>query len=163
LKNWAMKGLNRISGILDEITKAGTAFLFCWMLAVVLMGVFFRYVLNRPISWSEEIPRYIMVWLSFPAASIALRRKHHVGVMIVVDNLPRVLRKLVRFMGNIFILFFLFIATREGYLLARMVGSDQRTPMADLPMALLYYSIPVGCALMIIQLIRIAILEWNEG
>lgn len=35
---------------------------------VILLQVFYRYVLNSPLSWPEEAARYVMVWMTFPAA-----------------------------------------------------------------------------------------------
>jgi hypothetical protein len=46
------------------------------MTVVVAVQVFFRYVLNQSLFWSEELARYLLVWLSFLGASVAYRDNH---------------------------------------------------------------------------------------
>jgi TRAP-type C4-dicarboxylate transport system permease small subunit len=59
------------------------------MAVVVAVQVFFRYVLNHSLFWSEELARYFLVWLTFLGASAAYRRGVHPGVDIVSRHLPR--------------------------------------------------------------------------
>jgi len=151
--------LNKTLDLLDRCVEAGTSVMFSVMLAIVVMGVIFRYFLNAPLSWSEEIPRYIMVWMTFTASSIALKRKQHIGMVFFVEKCPPAVRKILAIISNLLIIIFLLVAMYQGYLLAEMVGGDQRTPMANIPMAWLYLSIPVACLLMIIQLIRLTLAE----
>lgn len=155
--------LNKTLNLLDRCVEGLTSLMFSVMLAIVVLGVIFRYFLNSPLSWSEEIPRYIMVWMTFTACSIALKRKQHIGMVFFLDKFPSLIRKFLTLISNIMIAIFLLVATRHGFLLAQMVGGDQRTPMANIPMAWLYYAIPVASILMIIQLVRLTIEEFKEG
>ena len=52
------------------------------MAALVAVQVFFRYVLNHSLFWSEELARYFLVWLTFLGASVAYYRKVHPGIDI---------------------------------------------------------------------------------
>ena len=52
------------------------------MALIVATQVFFRYVLNHSLFWSEELARYILVWLTFLGTTVAYRRKVHPGVDI---------------------------------------------------------------------------------
>ncbi len=58
------------------------------MTVVVAVQVFFRYVLNQSLFWSEELARYLLVWLSFLGASAAYRRGAHPGIDILTAKLP---------------------------------------------------------------------------
>ncbi len=63
------------------------------MAMVVALQVFFRYVLNHSLFWSEELTRYMLVWLSFLGASTAYKRGLHPGVDILTARLPAALQK----------------------------------------------------------------------
>jgi len=154
--------INKTLDLLDLCVEVATSLMFSIMLTIVVLGVVFRYFLNAPLSWSEEIPRYIMVWMTFMACSIAIKRKQHIGMVFFVERFPPAVRKYLTLLSNILIVIFLLVAMHHGYLLAQMVGGDQRTPMANIPMAWLYLSIPVASLLMIIQLLRSTFAEFNR-
>jgi TRAP-type C4-dicarboxylate transport system permease small subunit len=77
----ALEALSRRTNALVEHTLLG---LGVAMVGVVAAQVFFRYVLNHSLFWSEELARYILVWLTFLGASVAYRR----GVHPRIDLLP---------------------------------------------------------------------------
>ena len=64
------------------------------MTVIVAVQVFFRYVLNQSLFWSEELARYLLVWLSFLGASVAYRRKAHPGIDILQAKMPVKLQQL---------------------------------------------------------------------
>ncbi|MEX2552025.1 MAG: TRAP transporter small permease, partial [Actinomycetota bacterium] len=51
-------------------------------------AVFFRYVLNAALSWPEEVVGFLLVWLSFAGAYLALRRDAHISFGMLVDAMP---------------------------------------------------------------------------
>jgi len=63
------------------------------MTIVVAAQVFSRYVLNQSLFWSEELARYLLIWLSFLGASVAYRRKAHPGIDTLVAKMPPLLRE----------------------------------------------------------------------
>jgi len=63
------------------------------MAALVAVQVFFRYVLNHSLFWSEELARYLLVWLTFLGASVAYHRRVHPGIDTVTLLLPAYLKK----------------------------------------------------------------------
>ena len=59
------------------------------VLAVILIAaVFYRYALNNAIAWSEEGSKYLMVWLTFLGAPIALRHAAHINIDLAGQALP---------------------------------------------------------------------------
>jgi len=63
------------------------------MTLVVAVQVFFRYVMNHSLFWSEELARFLLVWLTFLGATSAYYRKVHPGVDFVFDKLSPVQKK----------------------------------------------------------------------
>jgi len=57
------------------------------MALLVVVQVFCRYILNSSLFWSEELARYMLVWLSFIGATVAYYRHLHPGVDIITARL----------------------------------------------------------------------------
>jgi len=64
------------------------------MTLIVAVQVFFRYILNNSLFWSEELARFILVWLTFLGASSAYYRKVNPGVDFLYAKLPPLLKKI---------------------------------------------------------------------
>ena len=77
--------LQRLSGALRRCTEIVIMVLMAVLVVVVVASVLFRYVLLAPLSWSEEVGRYLMIWVGFLAASIAIQQGMHVGIDFVVS------------------------------------------------------------------------------
>jgi len=85
----ALKGGRRI---VDGLFKVAEAFLAVCMVSMVVMvfgNVVLRYIFNSGITVSEEMSRYVFVWLVFVGAVVAMRENAHLGVDTVVALLPR--------------------------------------------------------------------------
>jgi len=61
---------------------------FSGILLCVLLQVFFRYVLNDPLTWSEELARYLFIWCAFLGWIVASRKRSHLAMTFVVDEMP---------------------------------------------------------------------------
>ena len=61
---------------------------FAGMFACVIGQVVFRYFLGDPLTWSDELARYLFIWCAFLGWIIAARRRTHLGVDIFVTRLP---------------------------------------------------------------------------
>jgi TRAP-type C4-dicarboxylate transport system permease small subunit len=64
------------------------------MLIMILMQVFFRYVLNDSLTWTEELSKYSMVWVACLVAPWAYRENLNVSIEMLADALPPSLKKL---------------------------------------------------------------------
>lgn len=64
--------------------------LIIWvMTATITFQIFFRYVLNSPLVWSEELARYLQIWLVIAGTSIVTREGAHPSVAVLVERLPK--------------------------------------------------------------------------
>ena len=75
--------------IIRKINDAAVVGLFFAMTVTVLIQVFFRFVLQSPLRWTEELARYLMIWLVLLASSIAMRNRAHLQVDVLTSALPR--------------------------------------------------------------------------
>jgi TRAP-type C4-dicarboxylate transport system permease small subunit len=138
---------------LINLTSAVVAGLTALMAGVVLLGVFTRYFLNDPLSWTEEAARYSLIWLSWLGGGLALRRGAHIAVEFLLDALPSApMRALLLFAGRVAAIFFLAICVWYGLVLVQRV-SFQSTIALGISMQLPYASVPVGSLLMIYHML----------
>ena len=63
------------------------------MLLMILAQVFYRYVLNDSLAWTEELAKYLMVWVACLVAPWAYRENLNVSIEMFADALPKVLRR----------------------------------------------------------------------
>ena len=143
------KRIDQIVGRLEDIAVGAIILVATY---VLFQGVVLRYVFNYAFPWTEEVVRYSIVWLVFLGGSIAARRGAHIAMDIVVVYLPP--RAKLFFMGVATALTCLFtvVMTYYGVLLTWSIWNyRQLSPAAEIPMAIPFAAIPVGCALMSIR------------
>jgi TRAP-type C4-dicarboxylate transport system permease small subunit len=132
-------------------TAVLVAALTALMTAVVLLGVFTRYLLGEALPWPEELARYTMTWLSWVGGGLALRRGAHIATDLVVNALPERARKAVLLLGSLLVAAFLVILIVYGWQLVQRAGF-QTTAALGLSMQIPYLSLPIGAALMLYHL-----------
>ena len=144
--------LQRVGGALRLATEVVVMALMAFLVVVVVASVFFRYILLSPITWSEEVGRYTMIWLGFLAASIAVRQGLHVGIDFVVQIAPLGIAVWLKRLARAAMMGFLAIVMGYGFVLVTNLW-DQWSPVLQFRMTWPYLAIPVGSLLMLIQLV----------
>ena len=98
--------------------------LLIMMTAVVLLGVFFRYVLNASLAWYDEFASYLLVWLTFYGAVVALYRRRHIGFEVVMNRLLPETRRIFDLVAESFVLGFQIVLFYYGWYLTRKMGDE---------------------------------------
>ncbi|WNF36305.1 TRAP transporter small permease [Bacillaceae bacterium IKA-2] len=109
----------------------------------VFCQVLFRFVINQPLAWTEELSRYSLVWLTFLGAAYAASLKGHISIDFFVKKLPLILQKGVMIIVAIICFYFFYILMSEGMALARQ-SMTQLSPVLRLPMGYVYSVIPIS-------------------
>ena len=76
------------------------------MMLVVAYSVVNRYILNTPITWTDELSGYLVVALVMLGAADALRRGDHISVDLITSRLNKRGKRLVEIWGYIVVLIF---------------------------------------------------------
>lgn len=137
----------------EKVLKALVVLSIGLMLFIVFMQVITRYVFNYTPSFSEELSRYLFVWVVFLSLPLVARAGGHMAIETLTSRISGVKLKVCRILADIFTLFFLGIMTVCG---ARMVqiADFQTSPAMVIPMSWVYIVIPVGCAIMFINVLQ---------
>jgi len=128
------------------------------MCAVMLTQVFSRYLFNYPLTWPEEISRYLFIWIVFLGSAMALRHKAHLGMDFATAKLGPGLKKLAEHMVSIMLLAFLGLIL---YIAPEILSITQfqKSPVIHISMNYIYLSFPLASALMILDLVSSWICE----
>ncbi|MBG9567095.1 TRAP transporter small permease [Brevibacillus agri] len=110
---------------------------------LTLYQVFARYILKSPLVWSEELVRYLMIWIVFLGAALALRKGLLISVEIVQQIVPKTARKIMEIITVIVNVILLIILTKYGFGIMENLA-NQTTGAMDIPVAWTYAAIPVG-------------------
>lgn len=129
------------------------------MTIVMFSQVIARYVLQAPLSWSEELARFLMMWLAMLSAAYAFRVNAHFALQIVVTRLPEKLQRAVALMVHSTVA--LFFAVLLYYSIIFVAGVDGHVaPALQISMQIPYASIVVGSGLMMFEALRSGWREW---
>ncbi len=141
-----LKGINKLTEIL-------TIFIIVVLVIVVAAQVFFRYVLSDSLSWSEELARYLFIWVTFLGAEITLRYKEHIGLDFLINNLKGIYKLILSLFIDLIIIGFATIVLISGIELTQST-LNQYSSALGIPVGLVYLAIPVSMTLMIINVIH---------
>lgn len=128
---------------LDRVAEAICAVLLLTMVTVLFVAVVFRYVLNLPLGWPEEIARGSLVWLTFVGAYLAFRRGAHIHVDLLVQKMSVRWRQRLALMGNLLMALATALLIREGVTYA-VAFFDDPSPYLRFPIGLQYIALPIG-------------------
>ncbi len=120
------------------------------MTILVLVQIVLRYILNQPFPWVEEMTVFLMIWMGFMGAAVAVRRGGHIAMTILVDRLPPRAARFLFYVSTLAIVVFAAVVAWQGVQLALAVG-NQRSAALGLPMRIPYLIVPLGALLVILQ------------
>ena len=137
--------------------KAVSVALLASYFVLVLLQVFFRYVLNAPLFWSEEVVRGAMLWGVMLSSALVAATRGHIRVEVLELMLPPRGARAVIWAANVLTLCFGLILLWAGIQFVDRTWMQQ-SPVLDLPKWTVYLAIPIGAALESLLMI----LTWNR-
>jgi TRAP-type C4-dicarboxylate transport system permease small subunit len=154
------QGASLIDAVIERFCRAIDA-LIATALAVMVLLVFgnvvLRYVFNSGIAVSEEMARWLFVWLCFMGAVVALKEGAHMGTDMLVSRLPLAGKKACAVLGQVLMLYLTWLFLDGSWQQAR-INLDMHAPVTGLPVAVFYgsgvvFSVLAG-GLLLLQLLR---------
>jgi TRAP-type C4-dicarboxylate transport system permease small subunit len=113
------------------------AFSLAFMAILVFGNVVLRYLFNSGITWSEEMSRFLFVWLIFLGAIGALKDNEHLGVDMLIKRLSPLLKKIVFVLTNGLVLYVLWLVM-DGSWKMTLINLDSKAPATGLPLGYVY-------------------------
>lgn len=156
----AAKTLGRVSDGLNSAAEFLLWVLVALVIVVIFVQVVFRYGLESSLSWSEELARYIFVWIIFIGTSVATKRRQHIFVEVLVALMPQALRRWAEFVGIVASIVFFAVFAFVGCALMLNAWQQYSTAL-DVRIAYIYAAAPIGAGLSILHLIVGLLLRWT--
>lgn len=147
----ALAALNR--GI-----EAASALCMAVMATLVIIQVFYRYVLQDPLTVTQEISVYAMVWVVMLGSTMAVRKRTHIAVSLLVDRTPPGLRRGVMALGYAIVLAFWGVLLVQGWKVADR-AMLQISPSSGVPVGWVMLSIPLSALVSILYTLE---LFWTD-
>lgn len=121
------------------------------MVINVLWQVFTRFIMGSPSSFTDELARYLMIWLGIIGAAYVSGRNMHVAIDVLpLRSSNETQKKLKRIVYVFIIAFALFAMVIGGFRLVYITYLlDQHSPALQIPLAVVYFSIPLSGILII--------------
>ncbi len=133
----------------------------CVLLLVVLvldvwLGVLVRYVIPLPLTFTEELARYLMIWMALLAVSSGIAHREHIGVEFVFSRLPASVRRWLAVAFDVIAFLFFFALFFYGIGFA-VKGLSRFTMIYAIPKGYPFMGVPLAAAMACIQLALIGV------
>ncbi len=139
--------IRKLSRQVNRTVEWGLAGLGLAMVVVVTAQVFCRYVLNHSLFWSEELARYLLVWLTFLGASVAYHRGVHPSIDMLQTRVGPIAARAMTIAGYLVALLFFGVLTVYGLQFAHFVRA-QISPALQIPKWIVLAILPASGAIL---------------
>lgn len=145
--------LTKLEAVLYKTIYYFCSFLMISMVSIIFIQVLARYVFHNSLSWSEELGRYLFVWMTFFGTALAIRRRAHVALDSLIQIFPSWLYRGIIVLGYMVMLIFSCVLTYDGFAMFKL-GARQVSAAMQIPMIWVYYALPVSSILIIFYLCK---------
>jgi len=153
------KGCVRVRSVLQKGEMLIGSTCLAVMLVMMLLNIFFRYILSKPIYYSDELNNYLFIWMSFLSAAYVMGNDGHVRVTAFVSLLSKRSQLWVKVVMDLImvVVFFQYIAPS-----LRMLGRLKLSNMMRIPLKYVYVIMPIVFLLMCIHILVNVIEEFTR-
>jgi TRAP-type C4-dicarboxylate transport system permease small subunit len=128
----------------------------------VVWGVFTRYVMGEQAKWSEELARFLLIWVALLGSAVAFGIKAHLGVDYFTGKFDPAVQKTMAIISHVVVLFFsvsIFLYG-GGRVVYDALVLEQTTPALGWKMGYVYLALPISGFFMLIFTIENLIETW---
>lgn len=121
--------MKRIEACFFKLMEVVIVFCIVLMLILVFTNVVLRAVFNSGIDWSEELPRFLFIWMTFLGAVIAMRQNAHLGIDSLVKLFPLAGKKICWAISQLLILLCCVVMFYGTWLQHEVMGNNYSPTM----------------------------------
>lgn len=141
--------VNKTLTIIDHLLIGTVIFITSAMVINVLWQVATRYILNDPSSYTEEIARFLLIWIGLLGGAYAYRSNAHIGLDIITKNLQGLTKTVTELFALVVVFLFSAIVMAYGgsQLVLLTLELQQISASLGIPIGYVYTVIPLSGAL----------------
>ena len=148
-----LKTFDRVLDWITAIVKYVMLVQASMIFVIICLAVFTRYLLNYVPSWSEEVPRYLLVWISYLGAALAVKYKEHISLDFFFNLMPVRARQVGHLILNVLIGTVGVIMLVFGIGFVRQFGDDLMESIV-VKNFWFYLAMPISGGLMVLYIIQ---------
>ena len=141
----------------DKTLDVILAAFFCFMTSIVFIEIIGRYFFNFTMMFSEELARYMFVWIIWLGAARAFTLKRHLLVDFLINKIRRHLRIYIEIFLYVLIMIFLFYTFLNGIKYSNIYWDSLFYSTQFLKLGWAYGIIPIASLVMILNILRVII------
>lgn len=134
--------------IVEIISNCSVAIMFLSVMA----GVISRYILKSPLFWTDELSRYLMIYMVFFGSALSFRAEKHPSLTFLIDKLPKKARMIWDSIIDLLLIAIIVLVIVGGMDMIT-AGPVGYTPSLRIKFTWVYWAIPLGSASMLIEII----------
>ncbi len=138
---------NRVNWVVERVCVA----LLVLLVIDVWLGVIVRYAIPLPLTFTEELARYLMIWMALLAVSSGIAHREHIGVAFVLERLPGPVRRWLAVAFDAIGFAFFFALFWYGIGFAER-GFSRLTMIYGMPKGYPFLGVPLAAAVACVQL-----------
>ena len=132
------------------------------MLIIAWAHVFYRYVLNDSLTWSEELLKIMLVWFCLLSTTIIAAQRGHVSIVVFKEMMPVRINRFLTFLTQVMMFIASLIVLAIGINFVISAGA-RLTPALRLPYRYAYAAIPVSFAILSFYELRNMAADYVRG
>lgn len=129
--------MKTIGKTIDHLFNGLNAFVLSVMCVIVFINVVLRYFFNSGIVWSDEVARFLFIWLVLLGSVMVLKDNGHLGVETLIKRLPKPLKKTLYIISNLLIIYILYLLI-EGSWKMTVLNAHSYGPATGMPLSMIY-------------------------
>jgi len=133
---------------------------FCGMFLCVAGGVVFRYFLGNPLTWSDELGRYLFIWCALLGWVVAARRRSHLAITTVRMRLPARGQAALSLLAALAAIAFAVILAHYGVAIT-LRNADVETTSLFFTQGIVYGIVPVAALGVALHALGDAVTAWR--
>ena len=157
--------MNKLIKALNKTEEIVIVVMFAIMVAVIFSQVIMRYVFNNSLYWSEELGKFMFIWISWLGISIGEKRGEHIKITMLTDRFSPKGQHILNIISELVVIGILLVTIYYGvYLVQTQAGTHYAGIKISVSWG--YLSVVLGCVLMLIRcigMIVMSIKNMNSG
>lgn len=138
--------MKKLTDLIDKLLQLLLILLCSAIVVCVTWQVFARYVLQSPSSITEELARFLLIWIGLFGAAYAYRTGSHLGLDILTNRMKPAKKKAADIFSNLTVLFFaVYVMVLGGVSLVGLtLDPSQISASLEIKMGYIYTSVPIS-------------------
>jgi TRAP-type C4-dicarboxylate transport system permease small subunit len=153
--------MGKLNKVIDLIVFYFTSTALILLVLICFAQVVARYVVGASYSWAEEVSICLMLWATWAGACYAIKQGSHLYIPLLPDKLSPKGKLILQSVMGVFIIAFLCIIIFTSRTIIDGLTNATFISLPNVPLNIMYYSVPVGCTFMIYYIIRMAVTDWK--